>query len=213
MHVKHEGLQFSVQVTYSATYATQLAGALHGISAGYASIPSLPLGGSASAQEIAGAYVDIYVLMDVSSSIAIIADWGPWNQANVAQSIAIFGEYVGRAGDGSSAATACKYVFILTDGMEDFMGKNGQRVVVPFDPKVCQGLKDKGVVILILQTTNDDPTDQIGENGLLVQVRPLLQQCASGPDLFTAASTPAEINAAIRNMVNYAISTPAQFTQ
>ena len=332
VHVQRDGLQFSVQVTYSASYVTQLAGALRGISAGYASVPSLPLGGGASAQEIAGAYVDIYVLMDVSNSMAIgatddartklkqktteypmtgawdwrdcafachmvqplqgglkqqygdyyamarfynillridvlksavnyvasilttaqhpekfrfglytfetdvhevypidvpsraapaiaatevtpIADWGPWNQTNVAQSIATFGEYVGRGGDGSSAATSRKYVFILTDGMEDFTGNNGQRVTVPFDPKVCQGLKDKGVIILILQTTNDDPNNQVGNKDLLDQVRPLLRQCASGPDLFTAASTPAEVNAAIRTMVNYAVSTPARFTQ
>ncbi len=330
--VQHTGLLFTAHVTYAATYVTQLAGALRGISAGYASIPSLPLGGSATAQETAGAYVDIYVLMDVSNSMAIgatedarnslmqkttqypfrggydwshcafachmqqplwgglsqdygdyyamakyfnitmridvlrnavsyvasilasaqypdkfrfglytfetdvheiyplgasstagpaiaatevtpIADWGPWNQTNVAQSIATFGNYVGQAGDGSSRALARKYVFILTDGMEDFTGGNGQRVTVPFDPKVCQGLKNKGVIVLILQTTNDDPTNQIGENGVLAQVRPLLQQCASGPDLFTSASTPADINSAIRSMVNYAVSTPAQFTQ
>ena len=330
--VKHDGLLFKVQLTYSATYATQVAGALHGISGGYVSVPSLPLGGTAMAQEQAGAYVDIYVLMDVSNSMAIgateaarsdlqlkttqypttgaydwthcafachmvqplqgglyqqfgdyyamakffgitlridvlktaatyvasilttaqfpekfrfalytfetavteryplgapsnaapiitatevtpIADWGPWNQTNVAKSITTFGDFVGLAGDGTSAATARKYVFILTDGMEDFTGGGGQRVVVPFDPKVCQPLKDKGVIILVLQTINDDPTDQIGENGLLAQVRPLLQQCASGPDLFTAASTPAEVSAAIRTMVNYAVSTPAQFTQ
>lgn len=332
VHVQRDGLKFSATVTYVATYTTQIAGALNGIFAGYTSVPSLPLGGTAKAQEQAGAFVDIQVLMDVSNSMAIgatdlarsdlkikttqypitgaydwtdcafachmqqplkkglkqqfndyysmakyfgillridvlktavsyvasilatakypekfrfglytfetavhevyplgapsnaaptiaatevtpIADWGPWNQTNVAQSITTFGDYVGTAGDGTSVATARKYVFILTDGMEDFTGKNGQRVVVPFDPHVCQALKDKGVIILILQTTNDDPTDQIGENGLLAQVRPLLQQCASGPDLFTAASTPVEISAAIRNMVNYAVSTPAQFTQ
>ena len=332
VHVQRDGLRFSATVTYVATYMTQIAGALNGVFGGYTSVPSLPLGGTAQAQEQAGAFVDIQVLMDVSNSMAIgatelarsdlqtkttqypitggydwrncafachmsqplqsglnqqfgdyylmarffgillridvlksavsyvasilatarypekfrfglytfetavhevyplgspagaapaiattevtpIADWGPWNQTNVAQSITTFGDYVDPAGDGTSVATARKYVFILTDGMEDFTGNNGQRVVVPFDPSVCQALKDKGVIILILQTTNDDPTDQIGENSLLAEVRPLLQQCASGPDLFTSASTPAEINAAIRTMVNYAVSTPAQFTQ
>lgn len=332
VHVQRNGLKFSVTVTYVAKYTTQIAGTLNGIFAGYTSVPSLPLGGTARAQEQAGAFVDIQVLMDVSNSMAIgstefarddlkskttqypitgaydwtncafachmqqplqkelkqqfgdyyamakffgiplridvlktavsyvasilatakypekfrfglytfdtavqevyplgapsdaapaiaatevtpIADWGPWNQTNVAQSITTFGDYVGSAGDGTSLAMARKYVFILTDGMEDFTGGNGQRVVVPFDPRVCQDLKNRGVIILILQTTNDDPSDQIGENALLAEVRPLLQQCASGPDLFTAASTPAEISAAIRTMVNYAVSTPAQFTQ
>ena len=332
VHVEREGLQFTANVTFLANYETQIAGALSGISAGYVSIPSLPLSGTASAKETAGAYVDIYVLMDVSNSMAIgatddarnslkqkttqypmtgawdwrdcafachmeqplqgglrqqygdyyamarfynillridvlksavtyvasilataqhpekfrfglytfetevhdvyplgipvnaasaisttevtpIADWGPWNQTNVAKSITTFGGFVGQAGDGSSMAQARKYVFILTDGMEDFTGGGGQRVVVPFDPRVCQGLKDKGVVILILQTTNDDPNNQLGNRDLMDQVRPLLRQCASGPDLFTSASTPAEINAAIRTMVNYAVSTPARFTQ
>ena len=332
VHVQRDGLKFSAKVTYVAKYMTQIAGALNGVFAGYTSVPSLPLGGTAQAQEQAGAFVDIQVLMDVSNSMAIgstelarddlkskttqypttgaydwrncafachmqqplqnglnqqfgdyyamakffsiplridvlktavsyvasilttakypekfrfglytfetavheiyplgapsnaasaiaatevtpIADWGPWNQTNVAQSITTFGDFVGSAGDGTSLATARKYVFILTDGMEDFTGGNGQRVVVPFNPSVCQDLKNRGVIILILQTTNDDPSDQIGENALLAEVRPLLQQCASGPDLFTAASTPAEISAAIRTMVNYAVSTPAQFTQ
>ena len=332
VHVTRNGLLFSAVVTYTATYTTQIAGALHGINAAYGDIATLPLGGTASAQESAGAYVDIYVLMDVSNSMAIgatddarnvlkqkttqypmtgawdwrdcafachmvqpltgglkqeygdyyamakqfnitlridvlksavtyvasilatalhpekfrfglytfetavhdvyplgapsnaaptiaatevtpIADWGPWNQTNVSQSIRTFGGFVGQAGDGSSPNAARKYVFILTDGMEDYTGSNNQRVTVPFDPSVCQDLKDKGVVILILQTTNDDPNDQIGENGLLAEVRPLLQRCASGADLFTAASTPAEINTAIRTMVNFAVSSPAQFTR
>ncbi len=332
VQVSRNGLQFSAVVTYAATYTTQIASALHGINAAYGDIATLPLGGTTSAQETTGAYVDIYVLMDVSNSMAIgatddardvlkqktseypmtgawdwrncafachmvqpltgglkqqygdyyamakhfnitlridvlknavtyvasiltaaqhpekfrfglytfetdvhdvyplgapssaapviaatevtpIADWGPWNQTNVAQSIAKFGGFVGRAGDGSSPENARKYVFLLTDGMEDFTGGGGQRVTAPFDPKVCQALKDRGVVILVLQTTNDDPSDQIGENAMLAQVRPLLQQCASGPDLFTSASTPAEINTAIRTMVNFAVSTPAQFTR
>lgn len=332
VQVTRNGLLFSAVVTYAATYTTQIAGALHGINAAYGDIATLPLGGTASAQETTGAYVDIYVLMDVSNSMAIgatddartklktkttefpmtgawdwrdcafachmiqpltgglqqkygdyyamarefsivlridvlksavayvasilataqhpekfrfglytfetavhdvyplgapsnaapaiaatevtpIADWGPWNQTNVAQSIRTFGGDVGRAGDGSSPDTARKYVFILTDGMEDYTVGWGQRVTVPFDPGVCQELKDKGVVILILQTTNDDPNNQVGENGLLAEVRPLLQKCASGPDLFTSASTPAEINTAIRTMVNFAVSTSAQFTR
>ena len=332
VHVTRNGLLFSAVVTYAATYTTQIAGALHGINAAYGDIATLPLSGTASAQESAGAYVDIYVLMDVSNSMAIgatddardvlkqkttqypmtgawdwrncafachmvqpltgglqqkygdyyamakefkiilridvlktavtyvasilsgalhpekfrfglytfetavhdvyplgspsnaaptiaqtevtpIADWGPWNQTNVSQSIRTFGGFVGQAGDGSSPSAARKYVFILTDGMEDYTGGNNQRVTVPFDPTACQELKDKGVVILVLQTTNDDPSDQIGENALLAQVRPLLQQCASGADLFTAASTPTEINTAIRTMVNFAVSSPAQFTR
>jgi len=101
----------------------------------------------------------------------------------------------------------------LTDGIEDYTAKGNTRATAPFDPKVCQGLKDKGAIVLVLHTTNDDPNNQFGENGILTQVAPLLKQCASSPDLYTAASTPDNISAAIRTMVNFAVSTPAQFTR
>lgn len=70
-HVQRDGLLFSASVTYSAVYNTQIAGALQSFNAGVGNFATLPLGGSASAQETAGAYVDIYVLMDVSNSMAI----------------------------------------------------------------------------------------------------------------------------------------------
>jgi len=70
-HVERNGLLFSASVTYSAVYNTQIAGALQSLNTGLGNIATLPLGGRASAQETAGAYVDIYVLMDVSNSMAI----------------------------------------------------------------------------------------------------------------------------------------------
>jgi len=304
VHVQRDGLQFTADVTYVATYVTQLAGALHGISAGYASIPSLPLGGTATAQERTGAFVDIQVLMDVSNSMAIgathdarnqlqgltsayplyewgnnwwpncaiachmkqplesqwwqqfgdyyamakyfnvllridvlrgamlnvassldvantarkfrfgfytfdinareifalgdphdagtpisqtdvtpIDDNGPYWQTNVVQSIGTFSDtWVDPAGDGSSPGLARKFVFILTDGVEDFAGTGGSyRSTVPFDPTICDRMKNKGVTVLVLHTLNDDPNDQMGENGVLAAVSPLLQKCASGP--------------------------------
>ena len=331
--ITHNGAIFNALVTYTAQYTTQVAGALHAISPAYGDFAILPLGGTSAAQETAGSFVDIYVLMDVSNSMAIgatdaarnqlmqltsahplfiggnpgwtncaiachmqqplqqgwaqdygdyyamakyfgvqlridvlktavayvaanlaaaqhpesfrfslytfetsvheiyplgpasaagsliaatevtpINDWGVYNQTNVAQSIATFTGYVGQAGNGAQQETSRKYAFILTDGIEDYTGQGG-RVTVPFDPRVCQDLKDQGVVVLVLQTTNDDPNNQFGENQLLADVRPLLERCASGPDLFTAASTPDDINAAIRSMINVAVSKPAHFIQ
>ena len=333
--LSHDGPVFTAQVNYSAQYSTWLTGVLGASNGTSANFATIPLGGTSKAQETAGSFVDIYVLMDVSNSMAIgaddagrselmrlttqhplyvngyggnwpncaiachmqqplqpgwaqdygdyylmakvfgivlridvlksavnyvasmlattqhpenfkfalytfetdvheiyplgvpsgaspsimaqevtpINDWGVYNQTNVAQSIATFSNHVGVAGNGATAQTARKYAFILTDGVEDFTGTGGGRVTIPFDPKVCQNLKDRGVVVLVLQTTSDDPNNQFGENALLQQVQPLLQQCASGPDLFTAASTPAEINAAIRSMVNFAVATPSHFVQ
>ncbi len=335
--VQHNGLIFTAAATYTATYNTQIAGLLHGMNTGYGNFATFPLGGTATAQESAGAYIDIYVLMDVSNSMAVgatdaartqlmglttkypltvsgsaywpncaiachmqqpltarwkqqygdyyamakfygvlmridvlknavgyvasilatsqhaakfqfglytfdtdvhtvyplglpsgaassitatevtpINDDGPngnYNQTNVGQSITAFGKIVGQAGDGSSQQKARKYIFILTDGIEDYTAKGNTRATAPFDPKVCQGLKDKGAIVLVLHTTNDDPNNQFGENGILAQVAPLLKQCASSPDLYTAASTPDNISAAIRTMVNFAVSTPAQFTR
>ena len=336
VHVQRDGLKFSAQVTYIAKYVTQIAGALNGISAGYTSVPSLPLGGTARAQEQAGAFVDIQVLMDVSNSMSIgatqdarsqlqaltstyplyiggnagwqncaiachqkqpfpyywwqqfgdyymmakqfgvllridvlrgavvsiasslttaknafkfrfgfytfdinaqevyplgdsagagpsitatevtpINDDGPYWQTDVVQSINTFNDtWVDPAGDGSSRAMARKFVFILTDGIEDFAGTGGAyRSTVPFDPAVCQKMKDKKITVLVLHTLNDDPTNQMGENDVLTEVAPLLKQCASDPGLYFAASDPVQIAAAVRSMVNYAVSTPAQFTQ
>lgn len=69
--VKKSGLTITAVVTFNASYATQIAGALGGISSGYASVVSIPLGGTAAARQQVGAHLDLQVLMDVSNSMTI----------------------------------------------------------------------------------------------------------------------------------------------
>ena len=69
--VSKSGLTITAVVTFNASYKTQIAGALDGLSSGYASVLSIPLGGVAAAQQQVGAHLDLQVLMDVSNSMTI----------------------------------------------------------------------------------------------------------------------------------------------
>jgi Flp pilus assembly protein TadG len=62
---------------------------------------------------------------------------------------------VSKAGDGLTAASPQKNLFIVTDGMDDYYvnnDPNAQRIQQPIDPAACANLKNAGVKIYVLYT-------------------------------------------------------------
>lgn len=138
-------------------------------------------------------------------------------QTNVTEAIrAMAAQYVTQAGDGSSAAAPRKFVFLLTDGIEDVGAAgypNGRRESA-LDPSACDALKAKGVGVVVLHTLFYNPDGQFAEiSAIQDSVTRALQACASSPSLYFPASDTAQINLAIKAMLNAAVATPARLTQ
>lgn len=138
-------------------------------------------------------------------------------ETNVTESIRnMAARHVVQAGDGSTASTPRKFVFLLTDGIEDVAspgGTNGRRESA-LDPAACDALKAKGVSVVVLHTLFYNPDGQFAEiSAIQESVTRALQACASSPSLYFAASDTAQINLAVKAMLNAAVATPARLTQ
>jgi Flp pilus assembly protein TadG len=120
-------------------------------------------------------------------------------------------------GDGSTPATARQFLFIITDGVEDYINSSGTRVIKAFDPTTCTALKANGVQVLTLYTTYIPlPTNAFYNQNVapfIGSVAPNLQACASRPDYAFQASDPASIDAALQAMLQAALASPARLTQ
>lgn len=127
------------------------------------------------------------------------------------------------AGDGSTASAPRRFLFIVSDGVADYLNSRGQRIIVPLDPALCSALKAEGVQILTLYTQYFPlvPPDVPTANAFYVQnVAPFqgslagnLQACASSPAFAFQANDAASIGVALQAMLQAALSAPARFTQ
>jgi Flp pilus assembly protein TadG len=122
----------------------------------------------------------------------------------------------GTGGNGSTRATARTFVFIITDGVEDYYS-GSNRIMAPFDPSLCTTLKNNNVQVLTLYTTYIPiPTNAFYNANVasfIGNVAPNLQACASSPQFFFQASDPASITASLQAMLQAALAAPAQFTK
>ncbi len=57
------------------------------------------------------------------------------------------------SGDGLTAASPKRILFIITDGVADYYDGSGNRVLESLNPTQCAALKAKGVEVLTLYTT------------------------------------------------------------
>ena len=146
-----------------------------------------------------------------------VTDDGSDADTNIPGVLASLTAAVPAAGDGATAAQPRRYVFIVTDGVADYVSGGGARVIEPLKPAACAALKAKGVQILTLYT----PYVPLTSNGFynsnvapfIGQVAPNLQACASSANFAFQASDPAAIAAAMQAMLKAAISAPARFTR
>ena len=142
----------------------------------------------------------------------------PWAayETNITQSLYNFaGNILTQAGDGSKAETPKKFVFILTDGVEDYYtpGMPSSRTESAINPAACAAIKAKGATVAVLHTVYYNPdgeyTDIAAIQDSVVQN---LKQCASGPGLYFAVTDQDGINAAVQAMLNAAVATPSRLT-
>ena len=143
----------------------------------------------------------------------------PWHayETNITESIAQFGrDWLTNAGNGVTADKPKKYVFLMTDGVQDIFapGRASNRIESAVDHASCDQLKAKGAIVAVVHTLFYDGDGSLGEIApIQASVISELQACASSPDLYIAVSDGAELKAAIKRLINVAIATPARFTK
>jgi Flp pilus assembly protein TadG len=123
-------------------------------------------------------------------------------------------------GDGSTSNNAQPFVFLVTDGAQNFQiqwggGWSGSNSATVMDPTtVCKPLKDRGIIISVLyipyqpiqNPTSFANNEDFYANNNIPFIPPSLQSCAS-PNFFFTANTPADITAALNAMFNQALVT------
>ena len=126
----------------------------------------------------------------------------------------------GAVGDGSSPTNTKPFVFLVTDGAQNFQtccnfsGSNSATVMPTGSTSYCQPLKNRGITIAVLYipyepiqnpTTIYNNEDNVA-NANIPNIPPSLQACASPNFFFTATST-SQIAAALAAMFNQALVT------
>jgi Flp pilus assembly protein TadG len=123
-------------------------------------------------------------------------------------------------GNGSSQTNTKPFVFLVTDGAQDFQtccgfsGSNSATVMPTGASSYCKPLKDRGITISVLYipyakiqnpTTVFNNEDGVA-NANIANIPASLQDCASS-GFFFEADTPADITTALNKMFQQALST------
>ena len=174
-------------------------------------------------------YTDAKVLVPMTSTLSAITgykiDLPYWQQSpaakaagdsegttNLRASMATLTAAVPPAGDGKTASSPKRAVFLITDGVHDSTtmepnvvrtSPSGFHNTGPINPAFCEGLKTKGVVVSVLYLTYWIPpgTTIWHVDPFKNDILPKLKACASSPDLFFNATTPADINTSLQTML------------
>ncbi len=123
-------------------------------------------------------------------------------------------------GDGTTSANAKPFVFLVTDGAQNFQtccgfsGSNSATVMPKGASSYCKPLKDRGIIISVLyipyQTIQNPTTIFSNEDGVananIANIPGSLQDCAS-PNFYFEANSPADITTALTKMFNQALVT------
>jgi hypothetical protein len=126
------------------------------------------------------------------------------------------------AGDGSSATSPLKVLFLVTDGMADYVN-NGTRLNVAIDPTLCQNFKNEGYAVYVVYTpyyplmnnfyltTNKTIAEGTGSTSLQYN----LQACATSPEDYIEANPndSTSINTALQGFLKRALAAAARFTE
>ena len=123
-------------------------------------------------------------------------------------------------GDGTSTTDTKPFVFLVTDGAQNFQtccgfsGSNSATVMPKGASSYCKPLKDRGIIISVLYipyqkiqnpTTIFNNEDNVA-NANIANIPSSLQDCAS-PNFYFVANTPADITTALNQMFNQALET------
>jgi Flp pilus assembly protein TadG len=122
-------------------------------------------------------------------------------------------------GTGASASSPLPYVFLITDGSQNYQTQwggnwSGSNSATTLNTSLCTTLKNRGITIAILYIPYEpiqDPTtfansEDFYANANIPNIPPDLQTCAS-TNFFYTASSPADITNALITMFEQAVST------
>ena len=126
----------------------------------------------------------------------------------------------GAVGDGSSSTKTKPFVFLLTDGAQNFQtccsfsGSNSATVMASGTSSPCQALKSRGITVAVLyipyEPIQNPTTIYSNEDGVananIPFIPPSLTSCAS-PNFFFQATSTTQIAAALAAMFNQALVT------
>jgi Flp pilus assembly protein TadG len=126
----------------------------------------------------------------------------------------------GAVGDGSASNNTKPFVFLLTDGAQNFQtccsfsGSNSATVMASGTSSPCQALKSRGITVAVLYIPYEpiqNPTTIYGNednvaNANIPNIPPSLTSCAS-PNFFFSATSTSQIAAALAAMFNQALVT------
>jgi hypothetical protein len=126
------------------------------------------------------------------------------------------------SGDGSTATTPSKVLFIVTDGLQD----PASRAISAFNPSACAWFKSHGYGIYVLYTpyyssmnpyylngTSPSAAAIVGASSTATNSIPYnLQQCASTPTNYIEASDSISIAAALKTFLKQALAARARIT-
>lgn len=137
------------------------------------------------------------------------------------------------AGDGSTSGNSKRALIIVTDGLVDYGSRTTPTSKGPINPADCAAMKNRGYNVYVLYTTFvTTPLDTVllfnhdilpyltgfDDRGNPVNVAekamvPSLQACASTPANFAQASDPDAIKAAMKKLLQAALSSGGRYTQ
>jgi Flp pilus assembly protein TadG len=130
-------------------------------------------------------------------------------------------------GNGSTSTNTQPYVFLVTDGSQNFQtqwggswsGNNGATVMPSGSLSPCKPLRDRGIIVSVLyipyqpiqNPTSFANNEDFVANANIPNIPPSLTDCASPPDAggsyFYTANTPQDIQDALKAMFNHAVQT------
>ena len=128
------------------------------------------------------------------------------------------GTYVTPAGNGTTAASPRKVLFLVTDGFEDDPNTGARQA---FDPSRCAQFKDLGYTVFVVYT----PYYPLMHVAYLSSWIPIvegsgpaslaynLQACSSGPGDYVSATDQASLSAALLNFLKQAETSVITFTR
>ncbi len=127
------------------------------------------------------------------------------------------------AGDGSTQLVPKKALIIVTDGIADYGSRSIPTSEGPMDPADCAAIKAKGYQVFVLYTTysTDYPLVLLNNQNLSTYINGTgpgslvgnLQACASGSQNFIQASSPADIQAGLTQLLSVAVGSAAKYVQ
>jgi hypothetical protein len=129
-------------------------------------------------------------------------------------------KYLTNAGDGTTAATPRKAMFLVTDGFQDYATGGGGGSQQAFDPSYCQIFKNMGYTVYVVYTPYYPLMNYNYLNeytGIVEGTGPgtiayNLQACASSSSDYIQASDAASLNAALQAFLKLALLSPAKFS-